>query len=172
MEKTEQQTVQQEFEKVTKKGVEYFAVQIPRTNKKYLVRTLTPNQMEDLAKLLIPSKENVADAVIEDTKIAAKAAAIYLRPGYWKRKLSYWFLWRWFYYIKQYDCAQLQPILSAGQNSIPYIDFLKTMSILVNQKTTQMRMTRAEAEKVMQELSAMADKRQNGNGDGETKDSQ
>lgn len=137
---------------MTKNGVEYIVVKIPRTDKKYLIRPLKNTQLEDMAKLLIQSKENVADAVIEDTKIAAKAAAIYLTPGYWKRKLTYWFLWRWFYYIKQYDLDQLQPILAAGHNSIPYLTFLQAMSVLVNQKTTQMRMTRAEAEKVMQEL--------------------
>lgn len=160
--KTEVQTAQ-ENATVTKDGVEYIVVKIPRTNKKYLIRPLKNTQLEDMAKLLIPSKENVADAVIEDTKIASKAAAIYLTPGYWKRKLTYWFLWRWFYYIKQYDLDQLQPILSVGFNNTNYIDFLKVMSILVNQKTTQMRMTRQEAEKVMQELSAMAEKRKEGN---------
>ena len=152
MEKTEQQTVQQEFEKVTKKGVEYFAVQIPRTNKKYLVRTLTPNQMEDLAKLLIPSKENVADAVIEDTKIAAKAAAIYLRPGYWKRKLSYWFLWRWFYYIKQYDNIQLQKILEVGKKKVPLNQFYGTIMSLTEAKDSLMRMRAKEVEATLQGL--------------------
>lgn len=171
-EKVQEVQTAQENETITKKGREYIVVKIPRTNKKYLVRTpLSNNQLDSMAKLLIPSKENVADAVIEDAKIASKAAAIYLTPGFWKRKLTYWLLWRWLYYIKQYDCVQLQPILSAGNNSTPYIDFLKTMSILVNQKTTQMRMTRQEAEKVMQEISLMAEQKKNANVDEENKDS-
>ena len=163
MERNQQEAqTAQELKTITKKGVQYVVVDIPRTNKTYLVRPLTNTQLEDLAKLLVPTKESVADMVIEDTKIASKAAAIYLTPGYWKRKLTYWLRWRWFYYINQYDCDQLQPILSAGNNSTPYIDFLKTMSVLVNQKTTQMRMTRQEAEKVMQELSLMAEKKKDG----------
>ena len=158
MEQTKQETqTMPTKETVTKNGVDYVKVTLPRTNKTYLIRTLTNTQMEDLAKLLIPSKDNVQDAVIEDTKIAAKAAAIYITPGFWKRRLTYWMRWRWFYYIKQYDNTQLQPILSAGQNSTPYIDFLKCASILVNQKDTQMRMTRQEAEKVMQQLAQMSE---------------
>lgn len=152
----------QELKTITRKGVQYVVVGIPRTNKTYLVRPLKNTQLEALAKLLIPTKESLSDMVIEDTKIASKAAAIYLTPGYWKRKLTYWLRWRWFYYVRQYDCDQLQPILSAGNNSTPYIDFLKTMSLLVNQKTTQMRMTRLEAEKVMQELSLMSEKKKDG----------
>lgn len=155
----------QELKTTIKKGVQYVVVDIPRTNKTYLVRPLKNTQLEDLAKLLIPTKESAADMVIEDAKIASKAAAIYLTPGYWKRKLTYWLRWRWFYYVRQYDCDQLQPILSAGSNSTPYLDFLKMMSILVNQKTTQMRMTRQEAEKVMQELSLMAEKKKDGDGE-------
>ncbi len=155
----------QELKTTIKKGVQYVVVDIPRTNKTYLVRPLKNTQLEDLAKLLIPTKESAADMVIEDAKIASKAAAIYLTPGYWQRKLTYWLRWRWFYYVRQYDCDQLQPILSAGSNSTPYLDFLKMMSILVNQKTTQMRMTRQEAEKVMQELSLMAKKKKDGDGE-------
>ncbi len=162
----------QENETVTKNGIEHVVVKIPRTNKKYLIRPLKNTQLEAMAKLLMPTKESVADMVIEDAKIASKAAAIYLTPGYFKRKLTYWLRWRWFYYIKQYDCEQLQPILSAGNASTPYLDFLRMMSILANQKTTQMHMTVQEAEKFMQEISQRSQKT-NGGGDvvGQNKDS-
>ena len=110
------------------------------------------------------------DEVLGDGKLACKAAAIYVTPGFFRLKLKYWLLWRWFYYVRQYDNSQLQPILSAGNGSTPYIDFLKTMSILSNQKTTQMRMRAKEAEAVMQEIAVMAEKRakKNGNVDTET----
>lgn len=139
-------------------GLTYTIVKIPRTKKVYKVRTLTNNQLEDIARLLFSTGEqkSTEETIIKDTKIAAKAAAIYLTPGYWKRKLTYWFRWRWFYYIRQYDNSQLQPIISAGYGSTPYIDFLKTMSLLANQKDTQMRMTVQEAEKILQELSSKA----------------
>ncbi len=146
-------------------GLTYTIVEIPRTKKVYKVRTLTNNQLEDIARLLFRTDEQktTEETIIQDTKIAAKAAAIYLTPGFWKRKLTYWFKWRWFYYIKQYDNAQLQPIISAGYGSTPYIDFLKTMSLLANQKDTQMRMTVQEAEKILQELSSKVNLKDSGN---------
>lgn len=156
--KEEEKTIQ-ENAMVNDDGLHYTVVTIPRTNKKYKVRTLTPSQLEDIAKLLFKqSGESMTSEaeIIQNTKIAAKAAAIYITPGFWERKCTYWLKWRWFYYIKQYDNAQLQPIISAGYNSTPYIDFLKTMSILANQKDAQMRMTVKEAEKVMLELSGKA----------------
>lgn len=161
MEKNETQ-ITQDNESIIRNGVSYTIAKIPRTNKTYYVRCLKPSQMEDLAKLIVPGSDSVSEAVLKDLKIASKAAAIYLLPGFWKRKLMYWLLWRWFYYIKEYDCDQLQPILSAGNGSTPYIDFLRCMSHLVNQKDTQMRMTRGEAEKVMQELAMRAEGKHGG----------
>ena len=113
------------------------------------------SQLEALARLLIRNDQkelSAMDEVLGDGKLACKAAAIYVTPGFLSLKLKYWFLWRWFYYVRQYDNSQLQPILSAGVGSTPYIDFLKTMSILSNQKTTQMRMRAKEAEAIIQEI--------------------
>lgn len=158
-ENKEKKNTRAQSENVNDGGLKYTVVEIPRTKKKYMVRTLTPNQLEDIAKLLFNKRGKTMTTeadIIQNTKIAAKAAALYLLPGYWKRKFTYWYLWRWFYYIKQYDNEQLQPIISAGYGSTPYVDFLQTMSILANQKDAQMRMTVQEAEKVMQEIAMKA----------------
>lgn len=162
MEENNIKTDNSQGEVIEQREVAYVVVKIPQTKTKYKVRTPLKNtQLEDIAKLLIKDdgKSLTTEAeILQDIKIACKAAAIYLLPGLWKRKLFYGVLWRWFYYIKQYDNIQLEPILSAGLNATPYISFLKTMSILVNQKETQMRMTRKEAEKVMQEMAIRQDK--------------
>ncbi len=148
------QKAQEEIEKG--ENVLYTMVSIPRTKKKYRVRNpLTPTQLEAITILLNQHSDKsitTETAITQDLRIACKAAVIYLLPGFWKRKLTYWFLWRWFYYVRQYDCIQLQPIISAGYGSTPYIDFLRTVSILSNQKTTLMQMTREEGEKVLQEM--------------------
>lgn len=155
MKQNEKTTTAQLNGVVNENGLDYVVVEIPRTKKKYRVGTLQNSQLEALAKLLI-SKDgkdtSAMDEVIQDSKLGCKAAAIYVTRGWLRLKLKYWFLWRWFYYIKQYDNTQLQPILSAGVGSTPYIDFLKTMSLLSNQRTTQMRMTAREAEIIMREL--------------------
>lgn len=156
----------------TESVVKYTTVQIPRTNKEYKIRQpLMSSQLEALARLLIKKDQKELteiDEVLGDGKLACKAAAIYVTPGFFTLKLKYWFLWRWFYYIRQYDNSQLQPILSAGVGSTPYIDFLKTMSILSNQKTTQMRMRAKEAEAIMQELAVKATQREEETGNVDT----
>lgn len=57
------------------------------------------------------------DVISSDAKLSCKAAAIYTLNGLFKLHLCYWFRWRWFYYIRQYDDIQLQPILAEGKKS-------------------------------------------------------
>lgn len=152
-------------------GSDYVEVQIPRTNKKYRIGKLKNNQLDALARLLMKNDGKdirKMDEILGDGKLACKAAAIYVTPGFFRLKLRYWYLWRWFYYVRQYDNTQLLPILSAGVGSTPYFDFLKTMSILSNQKTTQMRMTVKEAEALMQEVALRVEKAKDENGNVDT----
>lgn len=140
------------------KGVKYYIARIPRSKKVYRVRQLKPNQMEDIAKLLVADNVELAEAVCRDKKLACKAAAIYLLPNFWWRKMTYWLRWRWFYYIRQYDDVQVQPILSAGNESTPYLDFLNCMTLLNYEKEAMMRMTKSEAEKFIKEAAELSKK--------------
>ena len=137
-------------------------VQILRTKKKYKVRWLKNGQLEKLTRLLLHKKTideekttgiEVLDEILEDTKLACKAAAIILLDGYWKIKFRYWLLWRWFYYIKQYDNIQLAPILDAGKKKVPQMQFLQTIMSLTEARDSLMRMRAKEVEVTLQELS-------------------
>lgn len=97
------------------------------TKKKYKIRWLKKGQINKLSRLLIRkfgtdekdgANDSPLDAIREDSKLTCKAAAIYILDGYWKLKFRYWFLWRWFYYIRQYDDVQLQAILTEGQKKL------------------------------------------------------
>ena len=92
------------------------------------------------------------DAILEDTKLACKAAAIIILDGYWKLKFRYWFLWRWFYYIKQYDNIQLQKILEVGKKKVPLNQFYGTIMSLTEAKDSLMRMRAKEVEATLQGL--------------------
>ena len=136
-------------------------VQILGTKKKYKIRWAKNGQIDKLSRLLIRKadtddkdgqSDNALDAIIDDTKLACKAAAIYILDGYWKIKFRYWFLWRWFYYIRQYDNAQLQPILDEGKKKLPLMQFLMTTTSLTGAKGTLMSMRTEEAERILQEL--------------------
>ena len=137
-------------------------VEILRTKKKYKIRWLKNGQLEKLTRLLLHKKsvdENkttgseVYDAILEDTKLACKASAIIILDGYWKLKFRYWFLWRWFYYIRQYDNIQLQRILEVGKKKVPLNQFYATIMSLTEAKDSLMRMRAKEVEATLQGLS-------------------
>ena len=135
-------------------------VKIIRSNKSYKIRWLKNGQLEKLSRLLMHKDEedgkttgiDVLDEILADCKLACKAAAIIILDGYWKLKFNYWWMWRWFYYIKQYDNIQLQPILDEGKKKIPQMQFFKTIISLTGAKTTLMTMREKEAASILQEL--------------------
>ena len=66
-------------------------VEILRTNKKYKIRWLKNGQLDKLTRLLLHKKsideqkttgKEVFDEILEDTKLACKAAAIIVLDGY------------------------------------------------------------------------------------------
>lgn len=136
-------------------------VNILGTKKKYRIRWLKNGQVDRLSRLLIRkgatdnedgTRDNALDAVIEDSKLACRAAAIYILDGYWKLKFRYWFLWRWFYYIRQYDNVQLQELLEEGKKKVPLGQFLMTTMSLIGARATLMNMRTEEADRTLQEL--------------------
>ena len=136
-------------------------VSVLGTNKKYKLRWLKNGQVDKLSRLLIRKgdtddkdgqRDNALEAVLDDSKLACKAAAIYILDGYWKLKFRYWFLWRWFYYIRQYDNVQLQDILDEGKKKVPLTQFCVTTMSLTGARATLMNMRTEEAERILQEL--------------------
>lgn len=136
-------------------------VGILRTKKKYKIRWLKNGQLEKLSRLLLHKKtidettttgSEVMDAILEDNKLACKAAAIIILDGYWKIKFRYWWLWRWFYYIRQYDNIQLHEILEVGKKKVPLNQFYATIMSLTEAKDSLMRMRAKEVETTLRGL--------------------
>ena len=133
-------------------------VEILRTNKKYKIRWLKNGQLDKLTRLLLHKKSideqkttgsEILDEIFEDTKLACKAAAIIVLDGYWKLKFRYWYLWRWFYYVRQYDNIQLHKILEVGKKKVPLNQFYMTIMSLTEAKDTLMRMRAKEVEAIL-----------------------
>ena len=136
-------------------------VSILRTKKKYKIRWLKNGQLEKLTRLLLHKKSvdkkdesetDIFSEILSDVKLCSKAAAIIILDGYWKLKFRYWFLWRWFYYVKQYDNIQLAPILETGKKKVPQLQFLQSIMFLTEAKDSLMRMRVTEVEATLQEL--------------------
>lgn len=140
-------------------------VGILRTKKKYKIRWLKNGQLEKLSRLLLHKKtidektttgSDVMDAILEDNKLTCKAAAIIILDGYWKIKFRYWWLWRWFYYVRQYDNIQLQKILEVGKKKVPLNQFFATIMSLTEAKDSLMRMRVKEVEATLHGLNMAA----------------
>ena len=158
--KIEQPSVEEQREYVSIRDNDATVVSVLGTKKKYKIRWLKKGQIEKLSRLLIRkgdtddkdgTKDSPLDAIMEDSKLSCKAAAIYILDGYWKLKFRYWFLWRWFYYIRQYDDIQLQEILMEGQKKTPVEPFLIATMLLTGAKATLMNMRTEEADRILRE---------------------
>ena len=150
-------------------------VAIPRTKKKYKIHWLKNGQLDKLTRLLMHKKDveshattgfDALDAILEDNKLACKAAAIYVLNGYWNMRFRYWWLWRWFYYFRQYDNLQLLPILEEGKKKIPLMQFFATTTSLIGAKGTLMNMRTTEAERTLQGLALERQSQTEKNGNG------
>ena len=158
--KVEQPSVESQRDYVSLRDNDATIVPVLGTKKKYKIRWLKNGQINKLSRLLIRKSDtddkdgqndSPLDAVLDDTKLACKAAAIYILDGYWKLKFRYWFLWRWFYYIRQYDNDQLQPLLDAGKKKVPLTQFLLATMSLTEARVTLMSMRTEEVERILQE---------------------
>ena len=129
--------------------------------KRYRLKWAKNGQISKLSKLLIngktseenPSTEEILSDINTSSKLACKAAAVYILDGYWRLKFRYWFLWRWFYYIRQYDDEDLREVLEVGKKKVPLQQFCVTIMSLTEAKDTLMMMRTREAERILRELS-------------------
>ena len=121
-------------------------VGILRTKKKYKIRWLKNGQLEKLSRLLLHKKtvdENtttgseVMDAILEDNRLACKAAAIIILD-------------------RQYDNIQLHDILEAGKKKVPLNQFYATIMSLTGAKDSLMRMRAKEVEATLHGLNMAA----------------
>lgn len=159
--KIDQPTDAQQREYLSLRDNDPTIVSIAGTKKKYKIRWLKNCQIEKLSRLLVHKKDTdnedadtigILDEIIDDAKLACKTSAIYILDGFFKLKF-YWFLWRWFYYVKQYSPMQLLELLEAGKKKIPLTQFFLLTMSLTEARGTLMMMTTREAERILREQS-------------------
>ncbi len=85
----------------------------------------------------------------DDDKVSCKCAATIILNGFFKVNLFYWFLWRWFYYIKQYGDNELAPVIAIAKKKIPVKSYFAATILLTAMKDTMMQMTREEASNIL-----------------------
>ena len=133
---------------------ECVVVTIPGTSKSYEIRKQGNAQFEKIAKLLIHRADYNSDdplsAINRDSKLACKVAAAIVLNGFFKIRFKWWYLWRWFYYVRQYDVEQLNELLSEGVAALPYEETMNAYSMLSATRETLKHMTFAEAQKLFE----------------------
>ena len=95
-----------------------------------------------------------------DRKILCQAAALIVLNGFWKSHLLYWLRWRWYYYVRQYNAAELEPLIQMAQKKTQQeaaMAYLNGTMLLTALKDTAKQMTKAEAERTLQELRSAKD---------------
>lgn len=100
------------------------------------------------------TQRKITDIVLkekDESKVSTKCAAVMLLNGYWKILFLYPILWRWMYYIKQYDDNELLPIIELCKKKVPLETFCVTTILLTETKDTIMTMTREEVNRFRQE---------------------
>lgn len=116
-------------------------------NKTYHVRWMHP-YLNDRVTMLMQQEGN-------DNTILCKCAALIILGSFWKTRFFYWFVWRWFYYIKQYNALELNPLFTLAQKKTVQVEaeaFLNDMILLTALTDAKKQMTKAEAERILQEL--------------------
>ena len=124
-------------------------VTIPYTNKKIKIGWMHHKTIRKITDVL---NEKAKSAKDEDI-VLCKAAALIVLNGYWKIKLFYPVLWRWYAYVKEYQDYQLLPIIEMAKKKAPQIPYFLGMTYLTGLKDSLATMSREEVERMHREQS-------------------
>lgn len=109
---------------------------------------LTPWALHKISRIM------VADGG-DDLSVGSKCLAAAMLNGYFKIKLFWWALWRYYFYIRQYtdiDLAAAVALVKKKALASLAVYSLNT-TLLIETRETIMKMNRAEAKATLQELS-------------------
>jgi hypothetical protein len=87
----------------------------------------------------------------DDIKQSCHVCSLNGVNGYWAIKIRYWFLWRWFYYVKQYGEEELTDLLALGKKKVPLDEYFTNTILLTALKDTSMMMKKTEVATILQE---------------------
>lgn len=93
----------------------------------------------------------------QSSKDSCKCVAAAWLNGFFSLNLFYWFVWRWFYYIRQYNEIELQDAIALIKKKIPYQEYLINTILLIGMRNTMMTMNKSEVFLTLQERSGDKD---------------
>lgn len=117
-------------------------------NKKFKVGWLKRGTLRKFTNIMLNRKDDLSS----ESKVTCKLAAVVRLNGYWSIKFFYPFVWRWYYYIKQYNDDVLLPIIEEGKKKVQLQEYYTIMMLSQGLKDTHKTMTREEVNRMLQEL--------------------
>jgi len=112
-------------------------------NKIYKIRWLHAGTVRKINQIIL--KEG------NDSIANYQVAACIILNSFLKIKFIYPFLWRWFYYVKQYSEADLTEVLAIGKKKIPLQSYFVNTILMTDMRDTMMMMTKKEVYSIRQE---------------------
>jgi hypothetical protein len=100
------------------------------------------------------TRDKITNVILEegnDIKQSCQCAALMVLNGFWAIKFRYWFLWRWFYYVRQYGEEELTDLLALGKKKVPQEQYYTNTILLTALKDTSMMMKKTEVASFLQE---------------------
>jgi hypothetical protein len=119
-------------------------------NKKVHIGWLKRGTLRKFSSIMVDNKTDPKS----ESQVTCKLAACVMANGFFRIKFIYPLLWRWYYYIKQYDDSVLLPIIEMGKKKVQLTEYYSIMMLAQGLKDTLQTMTREEANRILQELSS------------------
>ncbi len=85
---------------------------------------------------------------IDELSVSSRCVAAMRLNGYWSIKFFYWFLWRWYYYFKQYTDNELLGVIALCKKKAEPFAYYANITFLTEVKDSMMAMTRDEVERI------------------------
>lgn len=89
-----------------------------------------------------------------DDAATHKCVAAAVLNGYFRIKFLYWFLWRWYFYVRQYGEEELEEAVKTIKKKVPDNQYFRNIISLTAIRTTIMQMNSQEVRRSLQELSS------------------
>lgn len=141
-------------------------VDIPRSKDVFKIGYMKPYTTDRLSREFIKNevskelKDGIATADFMSTKMKAihKFSSYIILNSFWKIIFFHPIMWRWLYYVKQYDYSQLLPIVAEGKKKMDSDSYYVSMVLAMTMMTTMKNLTKKEAEQYQAELTSAQDR--------------
>ena len=132
-----------EAQKAYNEVIEDIPEVVTMNGKRYKIRALTNGLVRRLTDLTINEKD--------ESKVTTKSVAMIVLRKWWKIKLFYPILWRWYYYIKEIPEHEMNAVIETSKKKLPVESYYRNTILLIGIKDTAMAMTREEVNHFLQE---------------------